>query len=333
MRAQSCTSSSAKVHSRRRGEQAGTNKKKESNMKLLATSAIIMANAAVAQAQTVTIFQTGFEPTEGYAPGNLNGQNGWFTYIGEDPNFGEVVTAGALAGTQSVLCDGQDVLLGPFGNYAATGRLVSIAPEVAGVPLRYIEVTARAAILDPTIVSTHISNVWIAQYHGDDITLGGVAPGSHFGQHVFGWPVGGGGPNPHVVVFPGVAFNVRHVLDYQTGLASAWKDGTAVFLNFDQEGLVLNVPTNQFYFEGVAGGSLPFDTRVWYDDVHMKAIYGCHADTNLDLVINADDLVNVILQWGSCPKAPNPCPGNVNGDTEVNADDLVAVILGWGSCD
>jgi hypothetical protein len=292
---------------------------------------IASAMTIAAQAQTVTVFQTGFEAAEGYAPGNLNGQKDWFTYIGEDPNFGEVVTTGALAGAQSVLCDGQDVLLGPFGNYAATGRLVSIAPDIAGVPLRYIEVTARAAILDPTIVPTHISNVWLAQYHNDDITLGGVAPGSHFGQHVFGWPVGGGGPNPHVVVTPGAAFNFRHVLDYQTGLASAWKDGKAVFLNFDQEGLVLNLPPTEFYFEGVAGNNLPFDTRVWYDDIHMRAIYGCAGDLNTDLAVNIDDLLAVISAWGACKATP--CLADVTGDGLVNIDDLLAVIGGWGSCD
>ena len=301
-------------------------------MKLLATFTISIAMTTVVRAQTVTVFQSGFEPIEGYAPGNLNGQLGWFAYIGEDPNFGEIVTTGALAGAQSVLLDCQDVLLGPFGNYAAVGRLVSIAPDIAGAPLRYIEVTGRSAILDPTIVHTHISNVWLTQFHNDDIPLGGVAPGSHFGQHVFGWPIGGGAPNPHVVVTPSVAFNFRHVLDYQTGRASAWKDGTAVFVNFDQNGLQLKVPTNQFYFEGVAGGNLPFDTRVWYDDIHMKAVYGCEADTNLDLNVNVDDLLEVINGWGQCPLPPTTCPGDIVASGFVNVDDLLEVINGWGPC-
>ena len=302
-------------------------------MKLLVTFIITITMTTVAQAQTVTVFQSGFEPNEGYVPGNLNGQLGWFAYIGEDPNFGEIVTADALAGSQSVLLDCQDVLLGPFGNYAAIGRLVSIAAEVDGAPLRYIEITGRSAILDPTIVHTHISNVWLAQYHGDDIKLGSVAPGSHFGQHVFGWPIGGGAPNPHVAVTPSVAFNFRHVLDYQTGRASAWKDGTAVFVNFDQNGLQLKVPTNEFYFEGVAGGNLPFDTRVWFDDIHMSAIYGCAADTNLDLDVNVADLLAVINGWGQCPVLPAACPADITQDGFVNVADLLQVINEWGSCD
>ena len=301
-------------------------------MKLLATFTIIIAMTTVVRAQTVTVFQSGFEPNEGYAPGDLNGQLGWFAYIGEDPNFGEIVTAGALAGSQSVLLDCQDVLLGPFGNYAAVGRLVSIAPDIDGAPLRYIEVTGRSAILDPTIVHTHISNVWLAQYHGDDITLGAVAPGSHFGQHVFGFPIGGGAPNPHVAVTPGAPFNFRHVLDFQTGLASAWKDGTAVFLNFNQNGLELNLITNEFYFEGVAGGNLPFDTRVWYDDIHMRAIYGCGADTNLDLTVNVADLLGIINSWGACPALPAACPADITQDGMVNVADLLQAISAWGPC-
>src|SRR5688572_18349136 len=71
-----------------------------------------LAVACEARAQTVTVLQTGFEPAQGYSAGNLNGQNGWSTYLGEDPAFGEVVNAGALAGSQSVLLDGTDVQSG-----------------------------------------------------------------------------------------------------------------------------------------------------------------------------------------------------------------------------
>jgi hypothetical protein len=306
-------------------------------MKLLATCAIIMVTTTLAPAQTITVFQTGFEPAEGYVTGNLNGQNGWFAYLGENPNFGRVSSANPLSGSQSILLDCLDVSLTTFGNYAAVGRMVSIAPDIGGVPLRYIEVTGRSAILDPTMVATHISNVWLSQYHNGDSAVGAVAPGSHFGQYAFGWPVGGGGPNPHVIVTPGATFTFRHVLDYQTGLASAWKDGAVVFVNFDQGGLELNLPTNQFYFEGVSGDNLPFDTKVWYDDIHMKAIYGCGADTNGDVAVGVNDLLAVIIAWGACPSPPAACPANVvntgSSASNVDVDDLLAVITGWGSCD
>jgi hypothetical protein len=51
--------------------------------------------------------------------------------------------------------------------------------------------------------------------------------------------------------------------------------------------------------------------------------------------VNVDELVGVILAWGSCP-AQAPCPADIappGGDGSVNVDDLVAVLLNWGVCD
>jgi hypothetical protein len=53
------------------------------------------------------------------------------------------------------------------------------------------------------------------------------------------------------------------------------------------------------------------------------------ADVNRDGLVNVDDLLEVILSWGSCPEPPEPCPADVDGDGEVGVDDLTAVILGW----
>jgi hypothetical protein len=48
-------------------------------------------------------------------------------------------------------------------------------------------------------------------------------------------------------------------------------------------------------------------------------------DTNCDGVVNVDDLLTVILAWGtSDPRA------DVNHDGVVNVDDLLMVILNWG---
>ncbi|MHC5004387.1 MAG: CHRD domain-containing protein [Planctomycetota bacterium] len=53
----------------------------------------------------------------------------------------------------------------------------------------------------------------------------------------------------------------------------------------------------------------------------------CLGDVNCDGAIDVDDLVEVILQWGTDDPA-----ADVNGDGTVDVDDLVAVILGWGPC-
>jgi hypothetical protein len=53
-------------------------------------------------------------------------------------------------------------------------------------------------------------------------------------------------------------------------------------------------------------------------------------DTNGDGQVNVDDLVSVILGWGSCPNPPANCPADVNNDGMVDVDDLVMVILNWG---
>jgi hypothetical protein len=61
----------------------------------------------------------------------------------------------------------------------------------------------------------------------------------------------------------------------------------------------------------------------------------CFGDTNLDGVVNIDDLLNVINTWGPCPPPNPPCAGDVSptdGDRLVNIDDMLTVINQWGPC-
>jgi hypothetical protein len=57
-------------------------------------------------------------------------------------------------------------------------------------------------------------------------------------------------------------------------------------------------------------------------------------DATLDGVVDADDLISVILAWGACPAPPAACPADVvphpQGNGVVDTDDLIGVILGWG---
>jgi hypothetical protein len=53
----------------------------------------------------------------------------------------------------------------------------------------------------------------------------------------------------------------------------------------------------------------------------------CPGDTDGDSDVDADDLTNVILQWGTtCP-----CTADVDDDNDVDSDDLTVVILEWGT--
>jgi predicted outer membrane repeat protein len=61
-------------------------------------------------------------------------------------------------------------------------------------------------------------------------------------------------------------------------------------------------------------------------EFHTTTVPG---DVTGDGQVNADDLVEVILQWGTCPAPPTPCPGDVNHSGAVDSDDLVIVILNW----
>ncbi|MHC4992482.1 MAG: hypothetical protein ACYTGC_16030 [Planctomycetota bacterium] len=55
----------------------------------------------------------------------------------------------------------------------------------------------------------------------------------------------------------------------------------------------------------------------------------CPADTDDSGAVDVDDLLNVILDWGTDGSAHQ---GDIDGSGLVNADDLVALLLAWGSC-
>jgi hypothetical protein len=58
------------------------------------------------------------------------------------------------------------------------------------------------------------------------------------------------------------------------------------------------------------------------------AFVPCLADVTRDGFVNVEDLVAVILDWGTC----SDCQTDINGDDLVNVEDLVQVILKWGTC-
>jgi hypothetical protein len=292
---------------------------------------IALITFSAAHAQTVTIFQTGFEPSQGYSTGNLNGQNGWSSYLGEDPNFGEIVNTGALSGSQSVLLDATDVVPGTFGNAAEVRRSAVIAPSLASVPLRYVETTGLCKILDPTVIANH-ENVFYVNFWSNNTPHAASGPGCVNGSYRFGWAIQGSLTIP---VQPNTTFQFRHLLDYRTGISRAWMNGQLAFQSSS------NDQFNEALYPTVVGMSgssdFPgFDMRVWYDDLNIKAVYGCRADMNIDFVVNVNDLLAVISAWGACPAAPTICTANIitsgASANRVDVDDLLAVIGAWGPC-
>jgi hypothetical protein len=58
----------------------------------------------------------------------------------------------------------------------------------------------------------------------------------------------------------------------------------------------------------------------------------CMPDVNGNGAVDVDDLIAVVLAWGTCPAPPAACPADVNASGAVDVDDLIAVILAWGAC-
>ncbi len=59
----------------------------------------------------------------------------------------------------------------------------------------------------------------------------------------------------------------------------------------------------------------------------------CAADLVGDGVVNVEDLLAVVNEWGPCPQPCSlPCLADVIPDCSVNVDDLLAIIHGWGQC-
>jgi hypothetical protein len=61
---------------------------------------------------------------------------------------------------------------------------------------------------------------------------------------------------------------------------------------------------------------------------HLQAIEAA-GDVNDNGVVDVDDLIAVINNWGRCSAPPADCSSDLNGDGEVNVDDMLIVINNW----
>lgn len=79
---------------------------------------------------------------------------------------------------------------------------------------------------------------------------------------------------------------------------------------------------------GVADLGTPDIVEAAVDDVRLR-FGGYGADIDGNGLIDVDDLVAIILSWGSCPGAGTVCPADLNGDGEVNVVDYMLLLISW----
>lgn len=85
-------------------------------------------------------------------------------------------------------------------------------------------------------------------------------------------------------------------------------------------------------------GDIAFNCRLTDPDdtsiVWGSAIYVAYAETDVpgdvngDGLVNVDDLLIVLNNWGPCLD-PDDCPADLTGDGQVNVDDLLMVLNNW----
>jgi hypothetical protein len=65
----------------------------------------------------------------------------------------------------------------------------------------------------------------------------------------------------------------------------------------------------------------------------LKFAPACMGDIDRNAIVDIDDMLAVINQWGSCPlQCQTDCPADTDASCKVNIDDLLAVVTHWGVC-
>jgi hypothetical protein len=112
-------------------------------IQLVRVSAPPAGSHADSAVQTTVLYATGFE-TDDFTPGALNGQSGWFQWVGQ-PGGAEISTAAPASGAQSLSIDG--ALMAPVPDRPWSGVLTYFAPrhniEMHDTPILEIEADVR----------------------------------------------------------------------------------------------------------------------------------------------------------------------------------------------
>ena len=62
---------------------------------------------------------------------------------------------------------------------------------------------------------------------------------------------------------------------------------------------------------------------------HLDSLLEMPGDVNLDGVVDVNDLLAVITQWGPCPPQPSGCIADLDDNSTVDVNDLLEVIVNW----
>jgi len=63
--------------------------------------------------------------------------------------------------------------------------------------------------------------------------------------------------------------------------------------------------------------------------IHVGLKNSCPADLDFNDVVDFNDLVSLLNDWGPCDGS---CPRDINGDGEVGFGDLLELLSAWGPC-
>ena len=84
-------------------------------------------------------------------------------------------------------------------------------------------------------------------------------------------------------------------------------------------------------FDAVEFPETDFYTRlgIVYNETSVELRLFAGSDFNQDGVINIEDFLQVLLNWGPCPEPPAACPGDTNDSGDVNILDLLRILVDW----
>lgn len=123
--------------------------------------------------------------------------------------------------------------------------------------------------------------------------------------------VGGQGDSGNMTIMSNLLFVTRKYSSSQYGPAGL------ISLTINPDGtLTQNGDVNP------TQGSLPWDIATWPGQVPV-----CQADVTGNSIVDVDDLLMVINNWGGSGT------GDITGNGVVDVDDLLVVINSWGPCD
>ena len=162
---------------------------------------------------------------------------------------------------------------------------------------------------------------------------------------------GGGGGLANVqsnITVTDCQFLLNSGLDHGGGLLAVEGHGSVMFCRFESNlgyygaGLdsedygFIDVGNTVFCDNRDPDGELQNIEGSWYDlgsnsfsDICENP--GCPTDFNFDLVVDVNDVLIVLDQWGPCLD-PDDCITDVNGNGSTDCPDLLATLAAWGPC-